>query len=210
MGSPSAGAYDPDGGRNDGSRTGNLNDYDREAVADLTNERVRQLYDHYRSSGQIEKHPELAAQYRLNQREEQTGGKTVEVENFDGFEQKPAPGRPGWNKAAAEGFKFDGDALRSLSKTIGDDLQSLTGRRDGFRFLQTWPGPDGCGGDAGNHTNGSKMKVTSDRIRAAAEVQLTAVMDAMNGIMENLRATCDQVEDGEQANVGMVKETWRV
>lgn len=160
-------------------------EYQEHMLDDYSDERIAELYNHYKAEGDIGDHPELANRYTITSQRNAPG-----LEGYQGQQRDKEPSRD-WSKTAEDGYEVDPDELRSLRITMLNDLNDFKDMLKGVKDAKGWSADTLGGGDAGN-----KWVTMANNAALVFDQYYGDILSNFEGVAEKLKATADAYEAG--------------
>ncbi|MEW2358908.1 hypothetical protein [Spirillospora sp. NPDC029432] len=159
--------------------------YSESSLASYSDERIRELYDHYKAAGTLGDHPKLQHQYNIVQ----NSGEPPKVEDYNGQKRETEPSDK-WGKKAEDGYDVDPDELRTLRTTILNELDDLKGQLNAVKNAKGFTADKVGGGDIGATWVG--MATNAGTVFGT---NFDNIMGSIEAVAERLRTTADAYEE---------------
>jgi hypothetical protein len=145
---------------------------------------LKQMYDHYVSTGTIDQHPDLKARYEFVY-----AGEAPDPSTY-GYKREEDPNRT-WDKEAKDGYEVEPGELRTLASKLETDLNNLELHLNKIKNHNKFT-PEGSGGG----TPGAKWSALANLSSTQFDEYFRAIQSGIDGVITNLRTTADNYESG--------------
>ncbi|MFI0350678.1 hypothetical protein [Actinomadura sp. 9N407] len=163
--------------------------YDDDHLPEYSDERIRELYNHYQEQGTLGDHPRLQHQHNIVT----MGEETPKVGDYQGNTRTSDPSTK-WGKEAKDGYEVDPEELRNLRTTILNELDDLKGKLDAVKGLKGFTEEKVGGGSIGNTWVGMATKAST-----VFGENYGHIVASIEGVAAKLKASADAYENAHDS-----------